>query len=129
MWTGRTNADGYGVIADRGREFLVHRVAWEIVRGKPPEHMVCHHCDNRLCVRSSHLFDGDHASNMADMVTKRRQAAGTRVGNARLIDEDVRRIRQRLDQGEPYRTIALDFGVSQGAIQNIACGRTWRHVT
>ena len=128
IWTGSVNQDGYGVIRDGGHDLLAHRVAWRLTRGADPDHCVCHHCDNRRCVRGSHLFDGDNAANNADKIAKRRQAMGVKVGNSKLIDDDVRMIRGRLAQGQTYRAIALDFGVSQGAIQNIAVGRTWRHV-
>ena len=45
-----------------------------------------------------------------------------------LVDDDVLLIRKRLAEGIFPTAIAKEFGVSRGAIQGIASGRTWKHV-
>lgn len=53
----------------------VHRVAWELAFGPVPDGlMVCHHCDNPLCCRPSHLFLGTNQENLHDAMRKRRIA-------------------------------------------------------
>lgn len=49
-------------------------------------------------------------------------------GGAKLTEDDVRTIKQRLANGEtPYR-IARDYPVHDGAIRHIQKGTKWAHV-
>lgn len=55
------------------RQFMAHRVAWELTNGPIPAGLfVCHHCDNPPCVRLDHLFLGTHKDNAADAQAKGR---------------------------------------------------------
>jgi len=93
-WTAHQNSTGYGRFYDtaRGRLVLAHRLSWELHRGPVPKGLcVCHHCDNRLCVRPDHLFLGTYSDNMKDMMRKGRgggqfPAKGSDNGGHRAID-------------------------------------------
>ena len=65
---------GYGQISIGGRSFnpaRANRVAWVIANGEIPEGLgICHACDNRKCVRPSHLFPGTQQDNMKDFSGK-----------------------------------------------------------
>ena len=72
-WTGAKTPKGYGQIKLAGRREGAHRVAWYLAHGEwPGVQMVCHACDNPLCVNPDHLFLGDAKANAADKVAKGR---------------------------------------------------------
>ena len=75
-WAGTVNRQGYGVIGLGARgtgKKLVHRLAWELLRGPiPPGLHVLHRCDNPPCVNPDHLFPGTVGDNNRDMVEKKR---------------------------------------------------------
>jgi len=71
-WTGAVDyMTGYGKLRWRNGTSSAHRVAWMIRHGQIADGLyVCHKCDNKRCVNTSHMFLGTHADNMADMVAK-----------------------------------------------------------
>jgi hypothetical protein len=128
VWTSTINSQGYGHFKVDGGQRGTHRVAWELANGASPgDGFVCHRCDNRACVNPAHLFLGTHEENMADMARKGNKK-GSRNAAARLTEQDVRRVRILLAAGMTQRSVAEMFGVSAGAISDIATGRNWAHV-
>lgn len=73
-WIGAIRGNsGYGCIKINGKNQNAHRVSWELSFGKiPVEKLVCHHCDNRRCVRPDHLFLGSYTDNILDSFSKGR---------------------------------------------------------
>lgn len=129
-WTGGTK-DGYGDYRDNVR---AHRWSWAEANGPIPDGLVvCHRCDNRLCVRPDHLFLGTLADNVRDRVEKNRSARGERVNTAKLSAEQAADIRARAVKGTPpkstpnsYAALAREYGVSISAIIAIATGKSWK---
>jgi len=136
-WTGlRTratkNPTPYGALGWRGKPSRAHRVAYEIAFGDIPDGaMVLHRCDNTLCCNPTHLYLGDHAQNMRDMVERRRRAgkgSGAGNGRAKLSMAQAEAIRAMYAAGGvSQQRIADLYGVSQFAISAIVRGK--RYVT
>lgn len=127
-WSGGHQSKGYGCIPKSvvGRQILAHRVSYELFVGPADGKLVCHTCDNKLCVNPTHLFLGDPADNSRDMVNKGRQSKGESRWNAKITEESAREI-----YSSPLRgvDVAKKFGVAQQTVCAIRRGRTWRHVT
>src|SRR4051794_7966590 len=78
-WAGPSYPNSYGYIKnEKGATVAAHRYAYFLAYDfDPSELYVCHHCDNKSCVRPDHLFLGTHLSNMHDMTRKRQQVSGS----------------------------------------------------
>lgn len=75
-WTGTINDNGYGVLKIDGRQWRAHRASYAIHNGEVPDDLfICHHCDNRKCVRPDHLYAGTPLQNMQDKVSRGRHHA------------------------------------------------------
>lgn len=140
-WTAHLNSDGYGSLKIGERNVGAHRVSYEIHHGPIPEGLIVRHsCDRPICVNPDHLGIGTHLDNARDRDSRARgsrgdkvpyenRARGANVNSARLTEEQVKVILQRLAQGERQVDIAADFGVGKALISRIATGKTWQHVT
>ena len=103
-WQGTWTGSGRGIVRYEGKYRNASRVAYILTFGPIPNGLlVCHHCDNPLCVRLEHLFLGTQSDNMQDMVAKGRNLGTQKIKRDR--DEDLtQRIlqahRKRLENGE-----------------------------
>ncbi|HZR41989.1 MAG TPA: HNH endonuclease [Ktedonobacteraceae bacterium] len=136
LWTGGKYRDGYGRVALSHTKWgHAHRIAYQLVYGAIPDGLlVCHSCDNRLCVNPSHLWLGTQADNMRDMAKKGR-ASKKKVynlgGKVKLTAEQVKAIRTRATNGMDWKTrgeVAKQYGVSISTITRVVNGTTWPHV-
>ena len=74
-WSGKSNF-GYGTFYMKGKIYPAHRASYILfVKDVPSELMVCHGCNNSMCVNPEHLYAGTHQDNMKDL-----RKAGTLSG-------------------------------------------------
>jgi hypothetical protein len=128
VWTGaRNKRKGYGAIRWGTKSSTeAHRVGYELQVGPAGSSYVLHRCDNRACVRGTHLFLGTAADNARDMIQKRRQAFGEAHPAAKLTRHKVREIRRLKKKGLTQQARADLFNVSQPVISAIDRGKLWR---
>lgn len=129
-WTGKNVVDGYGRLGTRNKAYLAHRFCWAACVGEIPEEMqVLHKCDNRLCVRPSHLFLGTNLENVRDKESKGRgcQPFGERHANAKFKESDILKIRKLISEGVSCLKISKIYNVSSVTIDYINHRKTWRH--
>ena len=129
IWTGSLGRKGYGQFWYEDTMARAHRVSWLLMRGPIPDGLlVCHRCDVRACVNPDHLFLGTNDDNMSDMDAKGRRnpPRGENHGLTHLNSEQVRDIRQRVEDGELQVDLADEFDVSVTTISAIVHRRTWR---
>ncbi len=127
------NPSPYGSLGWNGKVTGAHRVAFEIANGEIPKGMmVLHTCDNTLCCNPAHLYIGDHAQNMRDMVDRRRRkgaGSGQLNGRAKLTQNQASEIRAVYAAGGLSQDkIASMYGVSQFAISAIVRNKRYKEV-
>src|ERR1700761_3213143 len=131
-YTKRKMKNGYARVTigkrPNRKDQLAHRYSWELQYGMIPSGvLVCHHCDNRSCVRPSHLFLGSAADNSNDMLKKGRDRnkvfPGQANGSAKLTWAQVKKIRERK---LTYKQITERYGIKHSQIHNILSGKCWK---
>lgn len=128
-WQAGRNREGYGKFwTPENPNARAHRFAYETEIGPIPDGMhVCHHCDNPPCVRPTHLYLGDDAKNLADMVLRGRSTRGTRNAHNKLSEAQVLEIRSRAGR-ESDCDLAREFGVTSAMVRFIRTRANWRHI-
>lgn len=72
-WDGARNNRGYGKLTRDKRSYLAHRWGYMLQNGPIDAGLqVNHTCDNRICVRGSHLYTGTQSENVQDAVNRGR---------------------------------------------------------
>ena len=100
-----------------------------LMMNPPSDIEVCHTCDNPPCCNPRHLFLDTHAVNMQDAGKKGRMPArGALNPRTRLTEDDVREIRRVAASGTRHRDIAMNYGLTRGAVSHLVRGFTWSHV-
>jgi hypothetical protein len=133
LWRGDALKEkGYGRMRVRGHTIPAHRISFALANGVLPAGMlVCHHCDNPLCVNPAHLYAGTHQDNVRDMWARgralaqtrpERLARGERHARCKLSDEAVREIRELRSAGMSTKDLARRYGIREDSLRRILRG-------
>ena len=78
LWFGSVGSHGYGQLSIPGKALeTAHRVSYRLHKGEIPAGiLVCHKCDNPVCVNPDHLFLGAPSVNALDCKQKGRNTKG-----------------------------------------------------
>ena len=131
-WKGaRTVRGGYGVFTCAQKDYLAHRVSYEVHVGPIPNGMLIRHkCDNPPCVNPKHLEIGTDALNVADMINRGRNSRGEDHTSAKLKQAEAMEIlRLCSERNVSHVAIAEMFGVSRATVGDIGRRRSWKHLT
>lgn len=128
-WTGGTT-QGYGRFGFHGKSVAAHRVSMMLFHEPYAEFkdlLVCHKCDNTMCVNPDHLFLGTHQDNINDKMAKGRHNTGRGMDykHAKITDDDVLAIRA---SQEATAVLAFRYDISTSNVNAIRSGKRWKHV-
>lgn len=86
QWTRATGAEGYGAFRVGGKTARAHRYAWLLSSGDAPPPILDHACNNRACVRPSHLRPATPLQNVTNRVSANRNSSTGARGVIRNAD-------------------------------------------
>ena len=130
-WIGSKRPLGYGVIHTGGKFISAHRLSWKLYFGEIPKGMyICHHCDNRACIRPDHLFLGTQKDNVYDAIKKHRMnpvgKKGHKSWNRNFTPEEAKKIREEYKtSGLGYKKLGKKYGVANTVIRNVIKELNW----
>ena len=95
----------------------------------PKNSFVCHHCDNRRCVRPDHLYSGTAKDNSSDIVARSPEVfrRGERARNVKLKEFQVFEIRAK-SESRTIASLAREYSVSERCIEKVVKRMTWTHI-
>lgn len=128
-WPFACDDTGYGVVMVPEKTGA-HREMCRRAHGEPPtpEHEAAHSCCNPPCVNQDHLRWATPTENSNDRLQHGTMIRGADSHNAKLTEDDVRRIRS-LRGKLPQQEIAEMFGVHQATVSHIQIGTSWGWLT
>jgi hypothetical protein len=104
-----------------------HRVSWMVHFGEiPPNYLVCHKCDNPLCINPDHLFLGTASDNMQDMIAKGREDF---TGRIKYTDEQVLRAIEMRKEGYTLKEIGETIGATFSTVSRLFNRRGYKDQT
>lgn len=123
---------GYGAFKYQGKVYSAHRFIWFMTYHYFPKNLVCHKCDNRLCVNPNHLFEGSYSDNLIDAIRKgKRKYINSRKGELspshKLTWFEVREIRNKYKKNiYGAKKLGKEYGVAHKTIQRILNNTSWK---
>lgn len=131
-WKASGRGMGYGAFKYNKKVYDSHRFSFFLTHGFLPKDCVLHTCDNRKCVRPSHLYQGTHKDNVQDMLKRKRgnYNYGADVSSSKLNLATVEKIRKEYKKGvrgKGARMVASKYRVSHTTILDIIRKKCWKN--
>jgi len=106
----------------RNIEYLKYLIieAKKQIKNKPSIELLCSNCH-----AIEHYDDRIKLMKRGQKDFKNR---GGKSGRSKLIEDDVREIRKKFNNGYSIQGLAKEYGVGRLCIRNIICYRTWKRV-
>lgn len=127
-WPYGRNPAGHGTIYYKGQMMAVGRAVCLEAHGEPPEGKPesAHDCGrgHEGCFNPNHLYWASKAENYRDRVTHGVSQRGSKHGQAKLTESDVREIRTLCANGMSRSKAAAKFGVARQTVNSVV----WRHI-
>ena len=65
----KSNNSGYAFLDRNGKHMGVHRYVYRLTFGEIPKGLlICHTCNNKLCINPDHLYAGTYKDNLSDAI-------------------------------------------------------------
>jgi hypothetical protein len=136
IWIGGSRGK-YGSLKVNGKVIDAHRVSYEIHNKIPPgSFLVCHTCDNPLCVNPKHLFLGTYLDNTMDAIHKKRHIIpqgikfrkGDRPINSTLSIVQATEIKQQIKNrgSKTLKQLSKELDIKEQVLRDISSGRTYK---
>ncbi len=122
---------GWPTVTYNGRKMLASRYLCTQIYGVPAEGMeAAHSCGKGHlgCVNPNHLRWATHVENEADKVLHGTRIQGSKHVKAKLTEQEVISIRNRVVNGEGITALAREYGVSHSLISCIVSRKKWKHI-
>lgn len=137
IWTGSRSVvrgqKSYGTLTVHfpvgWRPVGAHRISFILAKGPIGEgRLIMHRCDNKQCVRPTHLEQGTTSENGRDAYDHHLREpvdlSGEKHPMAKLTEGDVQEIR-RLGRTVPWKETAARFSITPDNVGSIVRGQTW----
>lgn len=137
-YQGKLATNGYGRITiyvrnfiPKTRHFVASRVAYAYFNGVDPgAKLVCHTCDNPVCINPDHLFLGTPKENTKDMFSKGRAAKQYGEFNpaSKITEGVVLDVIGAIKAGKNNKEIASELPITHSQVSLIRLGKSWKHL-
>lgn len=120
---------GYPTTLVAGKHIRISRYLYTLKYGSIPDGMlVCHTCDNPLCINLKHFFLGTAKDNAQDMVQKGRSLFGERHKRVKLTEAQIKEIISHPTYKGANAFLSRQYCVSDAHISRIRLGQSWKHL-
>ena len=114
---------------DRLRWRSVHRLVLDAFVGQCPVGCQCCHRDgNKENNHVENLYWGTSKQNAEDSIRLGRIERGSSSHASKLMDHEVRAIRERRLAGVSTRQLGREYRISHTSVSQLVLGKTWSHV-